>query len=44
MLHEYDFTVSPGWDVLRRSSDRSYRLPEGVPLLPLMYSLLATCR
>ena len=44
MLHEYDFTVSPGWDVLRRSSDGSYRLPEGVPSLPLMYSLLATSR
>lgn len=44
MLHEYDFTVSPGWELLRRSSDRSYRLPEGVPLLPLMYLLLATCR
>ena len=43
-LHEHDHTLSPRWPFLRREGDGSYRLPEEMPTLPLMYSLLATRR
>ena len=40
-LHEHDHTLFPRWPILERSGLDTYRLPEGTPLLPLMYSLLA---
>jgi SAM-dependent methyltransferase len=43
-LHEHDHTVEPRWPFLERSADGNYRLPEGMPSLPLMYSLLARRR
>ena len=43
LLHEHDRTFAPAWPFLERDAgDRLYRLPEGTPSLPLMYSLLAT--
>jgi SAM-dependent methyltransferase len=41
-LHEHDHTLFERWPFLERGGDGSYRLPAGVPSLPLMYSLLAT--
>ena len=43
-LHEHEYTLSPRWPFLRREPGGIYRLPEGMPSLPLMYSLLATRR
>lgn len=43
-MHEHDYTLFPRWPFLERSSDGAYRMPEGMPTLPLMYSLLATRR
>jgi SAM-dependent methyltransferase len=40
-LHEHDHTLFARWPFLERSEGGVYRLPEGVPSLPLMYSLLA---
>lgn len=40
-LHEHDHTLFPRWPFLRRLDSGTYRLPEGTPSLPLMYSLRA---
>ncbi len=40
-LHEHDYTLFPRWPFLEKSGFDTYRLPEGTPALPLMYSLLA---
>jgi SAM-dependent methyltransferase len=40
-LHEHDYTLFPRWPFLEKSGVDTYRLPEGVPRLPLMYSLRA---
>jgi 2-polyprenyl-3-methyl-5-hydroxy-6-metoxy-1,4-benzoquinol methylase len=40
-LHEHDHTLFPRWPFLEKSEFDTYRLPEGVPRLPLMYSLRA---
>ncbi len=44
LLHEHDYTVSPRWPFLQRAEDRTYRMPEGRPALPLMYSIRARRR
>ncbi|MEA2227796.1 MAG: hypothetical protein QOF29_1732 [bacterium] len=41
LLHEHDHTLFPRWPFLVRSGP-IWRLPEGIPSLPLMYSLRAT--
>jgi SAM-dependent methyltransferase len=41
LLHEHDYTLFPRWPFLERSGFDTYRLPEGQPRLPLMYSLRA---
>jgi SAM-dependent methyltransferase len=41
LLHEHDYTLFPRWPMLRREPGGIYRLPEGTPSLPLMYSLVA---
>jgi SAM-dependent methyltransferase len=41
-LHEHDYTLFPRWPDLQVSGRHFYRLPEGEPSLPLMYSLRAT--
>ncbi len=40
-LHEHDYTLFPRWPFLERRDDGSYRLPQEMPALPLMYSVLA---
>jgi SAM-dependent methyltransferase len=40
-LHEHDHTLFARWPFLRREADGTYRLPEGTPSLPLVYSLRA---
>lgn len=40
-LHEHDHTLFAVWPFLERLADGTYRMPEGTPSLPLMYSLLA---
>jgi SAM-dependent methyltransferase len=40
-LHERDYTLFPRWPILEKSGFDEYRLPEGVPNIPLMYSLKA---
>jgi SAM-dependent methyltransferase len=41
LLHEHDHTLFPRWPLLQRDGD-IWRLPEGTPSIPLMYSLRAT--
>lgn len=41
MLHEHDYTLFPRWPFLVKQGRDTYRLPEGMPSLPLMYSLRA---
>ena len=41
LLHEHDYTLYPRWPFLGKSGFDIYRLPEGTPRLPLMYSLRA---
>jgi SAM-dependent methyltransferase len=41
LLHEHDYTLFPQWPFLEKSGFDTYRLPEGTPSLPLMYSLRA---
>src|SRR5918992_1110800 len=41
LLHEYDYTMFPRWPILEKSGFDTYRLPEGTPKTPLMYSLRA---
>jgi SAM-dependent methyltransferase len=40
-LREHDYTLFQAWPFLERHDDRTYRMPEGSPDLPLMYSVLA---
>jgi SAM-dependent methyltransferase len=40
-LHEHDYTLFPRWPFLEKTGFDTYRLPEGRPRLPLMYSLRA---
>ncbi|MFB4307773.1 hypothetical protein ACA511_16765 [Actinomadura sp. GTD37] len=40
-LHEHDYTLWQRFSVLERH-ETAYRLPEGRPRVPLMYSLRAT--
>ena len=42
LLHEHDFTLHARWPFLVAHDDGTYRLPVGMPSLPLMYSLRAT--
>ncbi|MGH3090418.1 MAG: class I SAM-dependent methyltransferase [Rubrobacteraceae bacterium] len=44
LLHEHDYTLFPRWPFLEKSGFDTYRLPEGTPNLPLMYSLRARKR
>ena len=41
LLGEYDYTMFPRWPFLEKSGFDTYRPPEGMPRLPLMYSLRA---
>ena len=41
VLHEHPYTLFPRWPFLERGVGGTYRLPAGVPALPLMYSLRA---
>jgi hypothetical protein len=41
LLREYDYTMFPRWPFLEKAGFDTYRLPEGTPRLPLMYSLRA---
>jgi SAM-dependent methyltransferase len=41
-LHEFDYTMTPRWPFLQRGPDGIFRMPEGQPALPLMYSILAS--
>lgn len=41
LLHEYDYTLFPRWPFLEKTGINTYRLPEGRPRLPLLYSLRA---
>jgi hypothetical protein len=41
LLHEHDYTLFRRWPFLEKSGFDTYRLPEGLPRLPLMYSLRA---
>ena len=40
-LHEFDYTLYPRWPFLTRSGRDTFRLPEGMPSIPLMFSLRA---
>jgi hypothetical protein len=40
-LHEHDYTLFPRWPMLEKSGFDTYRLPEGHPRIPLMFSLRA---
>lgn len=41
LLSEHDYTLFPRWPILEKSGFDTYRLPEGTPRVPLMYSLRA---
>jgi SAM-dependent methyltransferase len=41
LLHEFDYTLFPRWPFLVKSGRDTYRLPDDMPSLPLMYSLRA---
>jgi SAM-dependent methyltransferase len=41
LLHEYDYTMFPRWPFLEKTGFDTYRQPEGMPKIPLMYSLRA---
>src|SRR5215213_749018 len=41
LLHEFDYTMFPRWPFLEKSGFDTYRLPQGTPQIPLMYSLRA---
>ena len=40
-LHEQDYTLFRRWPFLQKSGSDTYRLPETMPSLPLIYSLQA---
>jgi SAM-dependent methyltransferase len=41
LLHEHDYSLFPRWPFLQRNQDGTYRMPDGRPKIPLMYSLRA---
>jgi SAM-dependent methyltransferase len=41
LLHEHEITEFERWPMLVRGEDNRYRLPDGMPRMPLMYSLRA---
>jgi SAM-dependent methyltransferase len=41
LLHEHEITEFQRWPMLVLGEDGRYRLPDGTPSMPLMYSLLA---
>lgn len=41
LFHEFDYTLFSRWPFLVRDERGAYRLPEGTPSLPLMFSLRA---
>lgn len=41
LLHEHDYTLAPRWPFLVVHDDGTYHFPDGMPSLPLMYSLRA---
>ena len=41
-LHEHDFLVWQRWSFMEKTGFDTYRLPEGMPRLPLMYSIRAS--
>lgn len=41
LLHEHEITEFERWPMLVRGEDSRYRLPDGMPRMPLMYSLRA---
>ena len=41
LLNEHDYTLFPRWPILEKSGFDTFRLPEGTPSLPLMYSIRA---
>jgi SAM-dependent methyltransferase len=40
-LHEHDHTLFPAFGFLEQHGDGTYRLPDGLPSLPMMYSVRA---
>jgi SAM-dependent methyltransferase len=40
-LHEQDYTLFPRWPFLQKPGSDTYRLPESMPSLPLIYTLQA---
>lgn len=41
LFSEHDYTLFPRWPFLVKGPDQTYHLPDGIPRLPLMYSLRA---
>ena len=41
LFHEHDYTLFQRWPFLEKEGRDTYRLPAGMPSLPLMYSLRA---
>lgn len=41
-LHEFDYTGWKRWPFMEKTGDEVYRMPEGMPLVPLAYSLKAS--
>jgi SAM-dependent methyltransferase len=41
-LHEHDFTLYQQWSILERHSHDAWRMPQGQPRIPLMFSLRAS--
>ena len=41
LLHEFDYTLFPRWPFLVRTGRDTFRLPDGMPSVPLMYSVRA---
>lgn len=41
LLHEFDYTLFPRWPFLEKSGRDTFRLPAGMPSIPLMYSIRA---
>jgi len=43
-LHEHPYALRARWPFLERHADRTYRMPDGWPELPLLYSIRARHR
>ena len=41
LLHEHDYTLFQRWPFLEKHGFDTFRLPEGMPRIPFMYSLRA---